>query len=416
MAEKVLMLALSPTMETGTIATWLKHEGDSVSPGDVLCEVETDKATMELESTVAGTLLKVVVGEGTDTKVGDMIAVVGEAGEDVSAVLADAGPVAQESPPVSGPDAERTPPPPASVPPPPAERASEAGGEPRALKASPLARRLAREAGLDLVGVAGTGPRGRVIKRDVEAALSPGTPTPVSPAVGVEPLAGTTTRLSKKRRIAAERLTQSKFSAPHYYLKLRVCMDAVVAARAAVNQKREGDDRVSLNAFLLKFVAQALGRNRVVNASWGGDSIVAFVRADIGLAVAVADGLLVPVVRDCGSKGILAIDADIRELVRKARAGEIQPEEYSGATFTVSNLGPFGIDEFTAIINPPGSAILALGAIRRELVVGDGDQTAIRSMMSMTLSCDHRVIDGAVGAAFLAELKAMIESPVLALL
>ena len=415
MAEKILMLALSPTMETGTIATWVKREGDSVSPGDVLCEVETDKATMELESTVAGTLLKVVAGEGADTEVGALIAVVGEEGEDVSDLLVDTGPVVLENPQVSVPDPEPASAPPTSAPPP-AEPTPEGKGEPSAPRASPLARRLAREAGLDVAGIAGTGPRGRVIKRDVEAAAAAGSAAPAPSPTEVLPSAGASTRVSRKRRIAAERLSQSKFSAPHYYLKMRVCMDELLAARVAVNEKRDGADRVSLNAFLLKFAAQALLRHPVVNSTWKTDTIVTFDRADVGLAVAVADGLLAPVVRDCGAKGILAIDADIKELVRKARTGEIQPEEYSGATFTVSNLGSYGVDEFTAIINPPGSAILALGAIRRELVVEDADQAAVRSMMNMTLSCDHRVIDGVAGASFLGELRAMVESPALALL
>ena len=414
MAERILMLALSPTMETGTVAAWVKHEGDSVSPGDVLCEVETDKATMELESVVAGTLLKVVAGEGVDTEVGDLIAVVGEPGEDVSALLAE-GRNAEESAAEAeaGPGEENDVP----VATPTDRVGNEVADTVQAdvVRASPLARKLAHEAGLDLASVRGTGPRGRVIKRDIEKTMA-SRPKPALVPDRAAPPPGVPARVSKKRRIAAERLSQSKFTAPHYYLKTGVQMDELLATRMAANESRAREERVSLNAFLLKLVALALERHPRVNSSWGEDAVIMFGQADIGLAVAVDDGLLVPVVRDCGSKGILAIDSELRDLIRKARGGELQPEEYAGATFTVSNLGSFGIEEFTAIINPPGSAILAVGSIRRELVVGEGDQTAIRSVMTLTLSCDHRNIDGAVGAAFLRELRAMIEHPALVLL
>jgi pyruvate dehydrogenase E2 component (dihydrolipoamide acetyltransferase) len=216
--------------------------------------------------------------------------------------------------------------------------------------------------------------------------------------------------VSKKRKIIAQRLAESKYSAPHYYLKVRVAMDTLLEARKALNAR--APQKVSMNAFLLKFVAEALKRHPMVNATWQGDTILKHGSIDIGLAVAQPDGLITPVVRNCGAKGILAIDDDLQELIQKAQNNRLDPEEYTNATFTITNLGSFGIQEFTAIINPPGSAILAVGEIRKEPVVGENDELFIHSMMTLTLSCDHRVIDGAIGAAFLKTLKEMLEEPI----
>lgn len=450
MAEILPMLALSPTMEQGTIVKWNKQEGDAVGSGDVLCEVETDKAVMEYEATVEGTLLKVLVPEGQAVSVGDAIAVVGEQGEDVSDLVQQAAAGKGEPQTKAKPPEEQSPgekkgedtraekqekapsaeavaearqaaqgaaaaKPPAGQPAAPVERRE-------GVKASPLARRLADEAGLDLRSVEGSGPGGRVIKRDIEraraappavrAAGGPGRPTmpAAMPAAGGQ---DRTLPLSNKRRITAQRLSESKFSAPHYYLTITVRMDALVEARRRLNEQAAA--KVSFNAFLVKFVAQALARHPMVNAGWQGDSIRAFGSADIALAVALEDGLITPVVRACHAKGVTAIDAELSGLIERARAGKLAPEEFTNATFTISNLGSFGIDEFTAIINPPGAAILAVGRMSRQPVVTDGDRIEVQSLMKMTLSCDHRVIDGAVGAAFLKDLKDMMEDPVKAL-
>jgi pyruvate dehydrogenase E2 component (dihydrolipoamide acetyltransferase) len=410
MAEKVLMLALSPTMETGTIAKWTKQEGETVASGDVLCEVETDKAVMDYESMQEGTLLKIVLPEGGEAKVGEAIAIIGEEGEDVTALLqeaaavpesAEAAQVSPEKPPVEAPQRDEAPTP--STP------TQAPGGR---VKASPLARAMANDAGLDLTLIPGSGPGGRIIKRDIEQAMqAPETaPTPASPAQMMATATDETIPVSKKRKIIAQRLAESKYSAPHYYLKVRVAMDTLLQARKALNAS--APRKVSMNAFLLKFVTEALKRHPMVNATWQGDTILKHGSIDIGLAVAQPDGLITPVVRNCGAKGILAIDDDLRDLIQKAQNNRLEQEEYSNATFTVTNLGSFGIQEFTAIINPPGSAILAVGEIRKEPVVGENDELFIHSLMTLTLSCDHRVIDGAIGAAFLKTLKEMLEEPI----
>lgn len=405
MADKVLMLALSPTMEKGTIARWAVPEGGNVKSGDVLCEVETDKATMDYESGVAGTLLKIIVPAGGEAAVGDLIAIVGKPGEDISALLDDTAAETPSAPsPEAAPAASSTP---TTAQPPPTDIA------PDHVKASPLARKLAEQAGLTLSRIHGSGPGGRIVRRDVESALAAGTtpaaPTPVA-APAPAPAAGDTlVPLSQKRRIIAQRLSESKFTAPHYYLKVRAVADALMAARAKLNADRP--DKISVNAFLIKLCAEALRRHKQVNAGWQGDRICLFGRVDIGLAVALPDGLLTPVVRDCVGKGIVQIDQELRDLIEKARANRLTPEQFTGASFTISNLGSFGIEEFTAIINPPGSAILAVGAITREALPDAYNTIRIAGSMRLTLSCDHRVIDGAVGAAFLSDLKDFIENP-----
>jgi pyruvate dehydrogenase E2 component (dihydrolipoamide acetyltransferase) len=414
MAERIPMIALSPTMELGTVVTWRKKAGDVVKSGDVICEVETDKAVMDYESASDGTLLKILVPEGGQAKVGDPIAVIGKAGEDISSLTeippapAAAAMPAQAAPPAAIPAA--------------APSAAVRAGR---VRSSPLARKLAMERHIDLGGISGSGPGGRIIRRDLtpaaSAPLTPAASAPLTPAASAPPPSaaaasreGSVLPLSGMRRTIAARLSQSMFSAPHYYLTVAVVMDALLAARAAVNEG--GSRKLSFNAFLMKLAAEALKRHPRVNASWNEDSILLRSRADIGLAVALEDGLITPVVRDCGAKGIKAIDAELTDLVERARAGGLKPEEYSDAGFTISNLGRYGIEEFTAVINPPGSAILAVGAIAREPVAGPGDAVVVKSRMRATLSCDHRVIDGAVGAAFLDELRGMIENPFKALL
>jgi pyruvate dehydrogenase E2 component (dihydrolipoamide acetyltransferase) len=402
MAENVPMIALSPTMDKGTVARWRRKVGDVIKSGDVLCEVETDKATMDYESSVEGTLLAIVVPEGGQAAVGETIAIVGAPGEVVSAPTpAPAAPAKAAQP------APATPTPGTPVAP---------GAR---VRSSPIARRLAAERGIDPASVRGSGPGGRVVKRDVEAAVG-SVPSAVGPA---RRAAGDRiVPVSAMRRTIARRLSESMTTAPHYYLTVSVDAANLLSVRAQLNEALASDSgtasarKVSLNAFLLKLAADALHRHPRVNATWNGDTITQHGTADVALAVALEDGLVAPVVRDCGAKSLLAIEAELADLVSRARAGRLAPADYEGAGFTISNLGSFGIEEFTAIINPPGAAILAVGAIERVPVAGEGDRIEVRPRMKVTLSCDHRAIDGAVGAAFLASLKDALEHPVRALL
>jgi pyruvate dehydrogenase E2 component (dihydrolipoamide acetyltransferase) len=466
MADKVLMLALSPTMETGTIVNWTKKEGDAVSEGDVLCEVETDKATMEYESQNEGNLLKILVPAGSEAVVGQSIAVVGEAGEDISSLLSDieketaaspasgdsTGPAPEQIPPAAQETVSAKSPVPdtaspqaqaeetvsrqahaeyttksavSAVPTPGAQTGASAATPPGGIKASPVARRLADQHHIDIGRVSGSGPEGRVVKRDVEQAIAAGGTPPEPVAARPAPSSGpgialpsytpvemTTTQVpvSGKRKVIAQRLSESKFSAPHYYLRTIVAVDGLFTARQELN--RRTTEKVSFNAFLLKFVAEALRRHPKVNAGWQGDHILQFGRADIGLAVAQPDGLITPIVRDCWNRGILSIDAELKVLIDKALNNKLKPEEFTGATFTISNLGSYGIHDFTAVINPPGSAILAVGEARKEPVVGKDDQIDIQTNMVLSLSCDHRVVDGAVGALFMQNLRALMEDPI----
>jgi pyruvate dehydrogenase E2 component (dihydrolipoamide acetyltransferase) len=419
MPEKILMMALSPTMETGTLVRWRKKEGDSVASGDVLCEVETDKATMDYESTSEGTLLKIVVQAGGQAKVGDTIAIMGKSGEDFSALLSDARPAAAKAP-VAVAAAPRAA---AAVASRGATSAMTEAPPTGRVKSSPLARRIASQRGIDLRSVRGSGPDGRIVKRDLDAASAgAGTgiraPGAIPAAVAAGPVykpgpGDEVVPLSSMRKVIARRLSESMFSAPHYYLTVAITMDELLTTRVRLNEGRE--KKASMNAFLMAIAGRALLHHSKVNSTWNGDSIIRHTATDIGLAVAQPDGLITPVVRDCGKKGILAIDTELTDLVERARTGKLQPSEYDGATFTISSLGSSGIDEFTAVINPPGSAILAVGAIRKEAVVGKEDRIEIHQRMRVTLSCDHRVIDGAVGAAFLRELADMLENPMLAL-
>jgi pyruvate dehydrogenase E2 component (dihydrolipoamide acetyltransferase) len=412
MPEKILMMALSPTMETGTLVRWRKKEGETVASGDVLCEVETDKATMDYESTSEGTLLKIVVQAGGQAKVGDTIAILGKPGEDFSSLLSEARTAAAKAPAAA--QATVGAPAAAAVAPARSAAAGSAAVTGR-VRSSPLARRIASQRGIDLRALRGSGPNGRIVKRDLDGApVAGGAARPVSAAPTYTPGPGDEVQpLSSMRKVIARRLSESMFSAPHYYLTVAITMDELLATRTRLNEGRE--KKASMNAFLIAIAARALLHHPKVNSTWNGDSIIRHTATDIGLAVAQPDGLITPVVRDCGKKGILTIDAELADLVERARAGKLQPSEYEGATFTISSLGSSGIDEFTAVINPPGSAILAVGAIRKEPVVGKGDAIEIRQRMRVTLSCDHRVIDGAVGAAFLRELADMLENPMLAL-
>jgi pyruvate dehydrogenase E2 component (dihydrolipoamide acetyltransferase) len=433
MAEKVQMLALSPTMESGTIVNWTKKEGDPVVNGDILCEVETDKATMEYEAIQEGTLLRILLEGGSSAVVGQTIAIIGEAGDDIAGIVKEAEEESNPQGKRTTEDAQSGLPngsPTGDVPASPlAELTPDSGEADGRVKASPLARKMATQIGVPIAGIKGSGPGGRIVKRDVERAFEsvsasvsttassvsvPGTVVPGAVAPGVAPaLVDEVIPISGKRKIIAQRLGESKYSAPHFYLKMSAFTESMMAARKALNAKRS--QKVSVNAFLMKFAAEAIKRHPVINSSWQGDTIRQFGSIDVGLAVAQEDGLVTPIVRNCGGKGIVQIDHELSELIERAKQNKLTPEDYTGATFTISSLGTFGVDEFTAIINPPGSAILAVGQMQKVPVVDDNDEIVVRMQMKLTLSCDHRVIDGAKGARFLEELKGTIENPIRAL-
>ena len=432
MATKVHMEALSPTMEEGQVVKWLKGEGDAVAQGDILAEIETDKATMELVARGAGVLRKVFVGEGVAAPVGDVIAVIAAEDEDIAALVAAAGGGGAASGPAadgaggaatSAPTAAPTPaaapavttaPAPASATTP-AAATTPAPAATGRIKASPVARRLARDAGLDLVAVQGSGPGGRVIKRDVEAAAEAAASAPV-PAVTAWPAPTpdtdyVDTPLSQMRKTVARRLTESLGPVPHFFLTVDVDMTRALQARKQVNQLlAERGGKASINDFVIKAAAVALTHHPECNAWWQGDSIRRFNRVHMAIAVAVPDGLITPVVRDAHAKGLGRISAEVRELAGRARDKKLQPHEYTGSTFSISNLGMFGIEEFTAVINPPEAGIIAVGAVEERPVVHEG-QVVVQPRMRVTMSCDHRVIDGAQGARFLATLKSFLEEP-----
>ena len=435
MATKVHMEALSPTMEEGQVVKWLKGEGDAVAQGDILAEIETDKATMELVARGEGVLRKVFVGEGAAAPVGDVIAVIAAEDEDIAALVAAAGGGgAAGGPAADGAGAGATSA--AAVAAAPAAAASEtaapattpapatapaAGSTPASaptgrIKASPVARRLAQDAGLDLAAVQGSGPGGRVIKRDVEAAARVAAAAAQAPAVPTWPAAAPDTEfvdtpLSQMRKTVARRLTESLGPVPHFFLTVDVDMTRALQARKQVNQLlAERGAKASINDFVIKAAAVALTHHPECNAWWQGDSIRRFSRVHMAIAVAVPDGLITPVVRDAHAKGLGRISAEVRELAGRAREKKLQPHEYTGSTFSISNLGMFGIEEFTAVINPPEAGIIAVGAVEERPVVREG-QVVVQPRMRITMSCDHRVIDGAQGARFLATLKSFLEEP-----
>ncbi len=421
MATKVHMEALSPTMEEGQLVRWLKSEGDSVANGDILAEIETDKATMELVARGDGILRKILLGEGGTAPVGEVIGIIAGLDEDVAdlvgpAVAASTGGPA-DSAPVATPVAEA---PPQSE----AVTASEAtlpdsaspGGEDgHRVKASPLARRLAKDANLDLRTVPGSGPGGRIVVRDVEAAKGSGVSSvaeagperqPGAPGIDFQDQP-----LSQMRKTIAKRLVESLGPVPHFFLRITVDMSRILAARKRVNALLEAQgDKVSINDFVLKATAGALERHPEANAQWTGEAIRRHYRVHLAVAVAVEDGLITPVIRDANRKGLAQISREIRELAARGREKKLQPEEYTGSTFSVSNLGMFGIHEFTGVINPPEAGILAVGGIEETPVAEDG-QVVVKPLMKVTMSCDHRVVDGATGARFLQTLKEMLEEP-----
>jgi pyruvate dehydrogenase E2 component (dihydrolipoamide acetyltransferase) len=431
MITKVVLAKLSPTMEEGTIVKWNKQEGDAVKVGDVLAEIETDKANMEMEALGAGVLRTVLVPAGGKAPVGALIGVIAEPGEDIAAMLAEAKAAAL---PAAAPSPAPTPAPapsPAAVAPapPPAVAATAAvapagGGR---VKASPLARAMAAQENVPLDRVAGSGPGGRIVKRDImgflAAPLSPaaraaGSEAPAAkrtrPAIPVPSVPpGTAIPLTGMRRTIAKRLSESMFTAPHFYVTVEIDMDRAAELREEILATE--DVKVSYNDLVLKACAKALTRFPVVNASWTGETIQTHAEVHLGVAVSLPEGLITPIVRHADRKSVVEISREVRDLAARARDKKLKPEEFSGSTFTVSNLGMFDVTEFTAIINPPESCILAVGAVRKQPVVVD-DELTIGHRMKVTLSSDHRVVDGALAAQFLAEVRRLLESPLSLLL
>ena len=410
MAEIVRMPKLSDTMTEGVVAEWHKKVGDAVESGEVLAEIETDKATMEFESFQDGVLLHVGVEKGATAAVDSILAILGEAGEDVSELLkADADVAAPaEAAPAPTPAPAPAPAPvqaaaPAPAPVPAAQAKAPAPASNGRVKASPLAARLAAERGIDLGRVQGSGDGGRIVKRDIENHV----PAPAAGTGAVE--SHSDQPVSQMRKTIARRLAESKFTAPHFYLKLSVDMGAAVEARKAINAQ-EGV-KVSFNDMVVKAVSLALKKHPAVNSAWMDTHIRTNDHVHIGVAVAVEDGLLVPVVRHADRKSLSEIGAEVKDFAGKARDKKLQPSDWEGNTFTISNLGMYGIEDFTAIINSPDACILAVGGISDVPVVRDG-AVVPGKVMKLTLSCDHRVVDGAMGAAFLQEVKSLLEHPV----
>jgi pyruvate dehydrogenase E2 component (dihydrolipoamide acetyltransferase) len=414
----ILMPALSPTMTEGNLARWLKSEGDSVAPGDVIAEIETDKATMEVESVDEGVLAKILVAEGAEEiAVNTPIAVLLEEGEDDS-VLAnfDAGAAAPIAAPAA-PEPAPTPaaaPEPAPTPAPTPAAVSDTGGR---VFASPLARRMAEQQRIDLASVKGTGPNGRIVKADIEAhagaapaGVTATPPTAAPAATAATAIAGETpfelVSVNNIRKVVARRLTESKQQVPHFYMTVDCEIDELLKVRADLNARaKDGEFKISVNDMVIKASAVALMQVPAANASWSDDGIKMYSQADISVAVAIDDGLITPIVRNANGKGLRTISEDMRDLAAKARDGKLVPEEYQGGTFSISNLGMFGIKDFQAVINPPQGCILAVGAGEERPIVKDG------ALAIATLSVDHRVVDGAIGAQFLAAFKALIEDP-----
>ncbi len=413
MSINITMPALSPTMTEGTLAKWLKSEGDTVESGDVIAEIETDKATMEVEAVDDGIIGKIVIKEGTENvPVNAVIAILLEDGEsasdiDLSAPNAAAPVTAEEMPK----ETVKVAPVAASTP--------ESGGR---VFASPLAKRLAKDASIALTGVKGSGPHGRIIKADIETAKK--APAPVAVAqVNTDVYDDPTIKTNifgmaykeipnnNIRKVAARRLTESKQQVPHFYLTVECKLDTLLAARKELNDKAKGEYKLSVNDFIMKAAAMALKAYPAANVSWSEDAIHQYLKADVCVAVSTPHGLITPIVKSAEDKGLKEISAEVKDLATRARDNKLKPEEFQGGTFTVSNLGMFGVKEFSPIINPPQGCILAIGAGERRPVVEKGE-IQIRTVMNCTLSVDHRCVDGAVGAEYLQIFKQYIENPV----
>jgi pyruvate dehydrogenase E2 component (dihydrolipoamide acetyltransferase) len=447
MPINILMPALSPTMEKGNLAKWLKKEGDAVKSGDVIAEIETDKATMEVEAVDDGTLAKIVVPEGTqDVAVNDIIAVLAGEGEDVKAAGAGAAKAAGAASPSPQPAPQRVEgagaaPQPAPAPqaapvaaaPPPPKAAPINGSGGARIFSSPLARRLAKDAGIDIGHINGSGPHGRIIARDVEGAKSGKGLKAPPPAAATVPAAAPSEQQVRAmyaegsyevvphdnmRKIIAQRLSQSKQTIPHFYLTIDCDIGKLVAAREEINAAAPKDKdgkpayKLSVNDFVIKALALALQRVPDANVTWTDGAMLKHKASDVGVAVAIPGGLITPVIRNAHSKPVSAISAEMKDFAARARARRLKPEEYTGGTTAVSNLGMYGIKEFSGVINPPHATILAVGVGEQRAVVRGG-KLEIGTIMSATLSCDHRAVDGALGAEFLAAFKLLIENPVM---
>ncbi|WP_417613155.1 pyruvate dehydrogenase complex dihydrolipoamide acetyltransferase [Owenweeksia hongkongensis] len=418
MAEVVTMPRLSDTMEEGTVAKWHKKVGDKVSEGDLLAEIETDKATMDFESFQEGVLLHIGIEEGSTAPVDSILAILGEKGEDISDILEgkssseseekdekeeskeekkegkdeDKKEEKSEKKEESSPESKSK------------ESTSDSSNDDR-IKASPLAKKIAEDKGIDLRSVKGTGEGGRIVKQDIDNYKESAAPT-AQTELGKESFEDVP--VSQMRKVIAKRLAESKFTAPHFYLTLDIDMDAAMEARKSINLISE--TKISFNDLVVKAVAASLKKHPAVNSSWMGDKIRVNHHVHIGVAVAVEDGLLVPVIRHADQKGLATINGEVKALAEKAKNKKLQPAEWEGNTFTISNLGMFGIEEFTAIVNPPDSCILAVGGIKQVPVVKNG-AVVPGNVMKVTLSCDHRVVDGATGAGFLQTFKGLLENP-----
>ncbi len=439
MPTEILMPALSPTMEEGTLAKWLVKEGDTVNSGDLLAEIETDKATMEFEAVDEGVIGKILIAEGTENvKVNTAIALIGEEGEDFSAAPSAAAPAAEPSAPAADAAAEAAPAggSEAAAPAP----AAPKGGDGNRIFASPLARRIAKDKGLDLSQIKGSGPHGRIIKADVEnaqpgaakpaAAAASEAPKAAGPAGGAMPTGPSAeqvlkmyegrefeeVKLNGMRKTVAARLTEAKQTIPHFYLRRDIQLDALLKFRSQLNKQLEPRGvKLSVNDFVIKACALALQAVPDANAVWAGDRMIKLKPSDVAVAVAVEGGLFTPVLKDSDTKSLSALSAEMKDLAGRARDGKLAPHEYVGGSFAISNLGMFGIENFDAVINPPHGAILAVGAGVKKPVVGEDGELAVATVMSTTLSVDHRVIDGALGAQLLQAIKENLENPMVML-
>ncbi len=436
MATEILMPALSPTMEEGTLAKWLVKEGDTVSSGDILAEIETDKATMEFEAVDEGTIGRILIAEGTEgVAVNTPIAVLLEEGEDASAIDSASNPSepakAAEKAPEAAPDtpAKEAPKDTAA-----AKAPSAPSADGKRLFASPLARRIAADKGLDLSQLTGSGPHGRIVKADVEAAKpaakAPEAAGAKAPAPAAAPAGPSTdavlkmyadrefeeVKLDGMRRTIAARLTEAKQTIPHFYLRRDIKLDALLALRTELNHQLTGRGvKLSVNDFIIKACALALQEVPDANAVWAGDRILKLKPSDVAVAVAIDGGLFTPVLRDAHQKSLSALSAEMKDLAGRAKDRKLAPQEYQGGSFAISNLGMFGIDNFDAVINPPHGSILAVGAGVKKPVVSDTGEIEVATVMSVTLSVDHRAIDGALGALFLKAIVEALENPMLML-
>jgi pyruvate dehydrogenase E2 component (dihydrolipoamide acetyltransferase) len=422
MAIAIDMPKLSDTMEEGVIAKWNVKEGDQVKSGDVIAEVETDKATMDVEVFDDGTILKIIAAEGDAVPLGGLMAVIGDPGENIDDLLAEFGGGSTDAPkkeeakpekkeaqekefdPILGDVGKSAP----------AEtKAAEPAMDDGRIKASPLARKMAEESGIELSKVKGSGPEGRIVKKDIET-FKPETSAPAVQSMSFESKAeDKEMKISQMRKTIARRLAESKFTSPHFYETIDINMKEAVAARSAMNEKSEV--KISFNDLVIKACALALRKHPEINSSWMGDVIRQHGDVHVAMAVAIDDGLITPVIRHTDQKGLMQIAAESKDLAKRARNRELQPQDWEGSTFSVSNLGMFGIDQFTAIINPPNASILAIGSIRDTPVVENG-AVVPGKMMKVTLSSDHRVVDGAVAAQFLNSVRDYLENPVTMLL